>query len=979
MRCDTVGKKIKDWLFGETKHRYINGGKGVISIFLALLMIPFVIQADVLVEVSRYHAVLSALEEIMDFASSSVLAEYDQFVLDRFGILTINQGDGEDSLQSTYENYFNANLEGSRIAWQNESITAQGLYPLSDRTVLKNQILEAAKYGVPTEMASDMLVSSIQQILGKIDVVKNLSAWANAADKTAGAVGAMADVVTVFEDLKKEIDRAEAYKSTYQAQFQNFRDKVNDLVAAMREVTNKTVELNTARNEKSDADRENDDLFGQITSIENEIAQWNTKLNQGQIDQETYQAAVDTLNETLDSLRQQKQDSDTQQQNANTGVTNAQNALNTAQSQAQQKQDDLRSAMASYSTAISNLSQSLASCVSLTDSAIDKINGAISSTSQAYTSISNIENRNNNTENQNKAEALEQENERLEVERDSKEYIDEQQDIQQQIDWNETLIDYYKKDTTYNDTQTTISNTATAVQQGVGGTAEALKYALNGCDPTRAHACIELLDEIKRQVDSFPVSSVTKDYVLDESVYYIEIPSVFASKADVDQAIQKLNEDTTDKDDGSVGFWALMKGLGKMMNGLFKINLFYDGSLNAVIKSNLLANEAGGIDNLISALGTLAADMMEFEFGSSGSNPVQMMVNKLLKLRDIIYDIARVIECLAQYVTQIATGFANTLNQLATGLGDKIVLAEYFNLSCANRTTFTKSNPLTGYKFSKAGMGEAGSTSQEIMKNNALVALVDTVLHFGDGSDEMFRGAECEFLLKGSRSELANQSMVFFDLYILRLAMDVAPILNNAEFQAIKAAADAGSLGVGGLVVLLLYILLEPFVDTIILVNGAKIDLFSSNCIYLVPSGLPTLIGRLIGLKLNDAQQDEIMAQYSAALHQNYQYGEGVQTTDNDGNPILQGAYKDASSLIRADYGDYLFIYLLCQDNEQTLKRFQSLLYLEAKKNSAPFELNKAYTYVSASAKGKYKPFLSAAEIYTSWTMSGTKNQVRGY
>ena len=80
----------------------INGVKGAISLFMAVLMTPFLSIALLLVETGRYNSAVSLLDEAMGVSAVSTLANYDEYLKDRWGLLAFNQ---EHDLEDMYTAY----------------------------------------------------------------------------------------------------------------------------------------------------------------------------------------------------------------------------------------------------------------------------------------------------------------------------------------------------------------------------------------------------------------------------------------------------------------------------------------------------------------------------------------------------------------------------------------------------------------------------------------------------------------------------------------------------------------------------------------------------------------------------------------------------------------------------------------------------------------------------------------------------------
>ena len=67
------------------RYKYINGTKGVISIFLALVILPFTTIAGSLVNAARVNSAVAIFDEALCNASNSTLGTYDKFLRKRFG------------------------------------------------------------------------------------------------------------------------------------------------------------------------------------------------------------------------------------------------------------------------------------------------------------------------------------------------------------------------------------------------------------------------------------------------------------------------------------------------------------------------------------------------------------------------------------------------------------------------------------------------------------------------------------------------------------------------------------------------------------------------------------------------------------------------------------------------------------------------------------------------------------------------------
>ena len=148
-------------------HRWINGTKGAISLMLAALMLPFYSLAAILIETQRYQSSVRALDELLGTSSVSVLANYDKYLHDRFGLLAVAQSPEENALSASLLSYLNKNQLTDIAGLDMDSVSATGLYPLANTAVLRRQIEEYGKFLVPAKVAADF--GNIEDIVKELE------------------------------------------------------------------------------------------------------------------------------------------------------------------------------------------------------------------------------------------------------------------------------------------------------------------------------------------------------------------------------------------------------------------------------------------------------------------------------------------------------------------------------------------------------------------------------------------------------------------------------------------------------------------------------------------------------------------------------------------------------------------------------------------------------------------------------------------
>ena len=251
--------------------------------------------------------------------------------------------------------------------------------------------------------------------------------------------------------------------------------------------------------------------------------------------------------------------------------------------------------------------------------------------------------------------------------------------------------------------------------------------------------------------------------------------------------------------------------------------------------------------------------------------------------------------------------------------------------------------------------------------------MADINAELGSGaSANCFVGAEFEYLLEGTSSEISNQSLTFADLYFLRLFLDIMPIMKNGEVKAMAGVANLVGLG---WLVYVAEILMEPVVDTILLVNGADVDLYSSQ-IFLTPSGVPVMLNEFItmkSLKLDGKEQEKIQKQLEKLTHV-----KGVSGSGGSGY---------AAGLRKFNYTEHMFLLLtIIGDKDESIQRYQEIITME-KENTMyhagaagdSFSLSNAYTRLHAQSSGTMKNLLPIPSLSSRSPFRMEREIYRGY
>lgn len=219
-------------------HRYINGVRGAVSIFLVICMVPLLSIALLLVESARYQSASELLQEILDSAGLSTLAGYDSYLEERFGLLALSQDEDMEDLGTTMDSYIELNNNALGNSATVDSVSATGAFALSDVDIFERQILEYCEVSAPVKNAVEALnVSEIiknlkKEILGK-DGAEQLNNIETMASSTASTSDAITDLLDALVTLKDDAADYQEALEEYQTKYSAFEEKVWDLVVAI--------------------------------------------------------------------------------------------------------------------------------------------------------------------------------------------------------------------------------------------------------------------------------------------------------------------------------------------------------------------------------------------------------------------------------------------------------------------------------------------------------------------------------------------------------------------------------------------------------------------------------------------------------------------------------------------------------------------------------------------------------------------------
>jgi len=868
---------------------YLNcSSKGAISLFMALLMTPFLEIAMILVETGRYNSAVSILDEAMGVSSVSTLADMDPYLHERWGLLALDQG---TNLRDTYQEHLsvNAGILGDTIELQ--GIDVQGIYPLNENALLHGQLLEYAKLNAPVTLAAEL--GNITELLEGLERMKDLGALFNLMTSGINALDAGITLVESAGELKKSAKDLQSLSDSYENSFAGFRTAVAGLIAAL----------------------------GVPVPLEADYRD-----QTGKLDEAGYEAALREREANISSAREK--------------VVQKRERYVEVIGQVIQGMEGYQEDMAACSEAIGKVGTQLANA---TASAIE-FGVQYSEENETLQNIS----------------------ERME-EMENGEYFDPE---------GETYLKLQKQRA---DLQQTVAygNTAHQVQNAMAGglsvVNEGYQKTFSPYSDAVFGAHMEAFRSLKGRVAAYSENAVRGDSALPSfEVYHSAAVTDYVSAEEIDAY---LSEQKTTLFEGA--FKTFLDGILAFFESLVKMSTFYNPNFSATIDMDYYNTQLGGLPGadsdeggvyaIVTSLGELMTTVKDFR-----ENLARMKLLEALKqLKALLTSLVDLLTAIAKFAKDIG----NNIWDLFTGY-DHLYYSTYttFNLPC--RTDYAAGavsfEGMTGYELHKGALPQQGLSSSPPVFGELTAAISAIQSHAGGTGDDLtFSGAELEYVLYGSKSEIANQMYVFFALYLLRLLTNAITVPLNPAVQSMAAASTFGYP-----VVMALVIFLEPLVDTLLLVNGADIPLVKS-MVYLTPTGLPELLKELVKLPtLTEAfNKDGLTSSLLSA------FGE---TTDDFNYQQVLNPNEEIREWFPFDYKKHCFLLLLLTvTKEQQLARIKNLIQMETlyhyqkKGKEYTFDLRNSYTHLKATVDFDVQQMLPSLLDF-----SGTVHrrvQYRGY
>lgn len=198
----------------------------------------------------------------------------------------------------------------------------------------------------------------------------------------------------------------------------------------------------------------------------------------------------------------------------------------------------------------------------------------------------------------------------------------------------------------------------------------------------------------------------------------------------------------------------------------------------------------------------------------------------------------------------------DSMSNLAKGNSwDKVLLMGYLTYSVSNRTNYDSGVSLSGASFSGSG-GLAPKYEAQNVRGEFLVK---------EENKYSFCGAEMEYLMTGKMSEYENQASVFGKLVALQSVMSIWAVANDPFVDGMKIgwSTAAAAVPYAGpalsfamkILTPVLFAMANGTVDTLLLVNGNKVQLFkTAKGVHVNPTGFASALETLMNSKMFDSK-----------------------------------------------------------------------------------------------------------------------------
>ena len=394
------------------------------------------------------------------------------------------------------------------------------------------------------------------------------------------------------------------------------------------------------------------------------------------------------------------------------------------------------------------------------------------------------------------------------------------------------------------------------------------------------------------------------------------------------------------------------------------ITVFYNSKLSSNINTSDWAVAVGAdksSEDFMNAVGNFTSACQDIVEGLAKLDFIKL-ISAAYKIAKAIWELSKaIVESVTKYIEkilEIISATSSNDNKVAgffSYVASDFLVTSYACYNFSNRTNYLSTSGImgsvdepgkTGYSYKYSG-NDTYPGNDKLTNSFAgdFSAFASVMSGTGQPSNDVrFKGAELEYILIGLENECQNQLCSFINMYLLRLAFNIPSVVKDEVIKSLASAYPPFTYAI-----YLLAVLIEPFLDMLILVNGGKVNLIKSD-IFLSAKGILIFIEEFINAinamdkiaKVEGMKPDELKKGLQECI-------KSEESTAGQKAVELNVTYNE----------NMLLLLLLSVKKEDKLKRMQNLVQMEARVKNPDFKLSNAYTYIKADAKCSLKPMLN--------------------
>ena len=217
---------------------FLKNRRGVVSVFMAIILIAIISLSSLLVELGRKRSIDSMFQQMVETSAFSTLSNYDRELYKRFTLMALSPNVDENTLEKYMNACLNTGVSDSKIIDQEialEDLSFQGLYDLANPNVLRNQIEENWKYRGPYNIVDGTLnlEASLTDFVKSLEKsVPALEFFKTAATSFQKVTEVMEKAVALSVATQSMLDAKDTYESgvdTYNSAVEDYEDNINSL------------------------------------------------------------------------------------------------------------------------------------------------------------------------------------------------------------------------------------------------------------------------------------------------------------------------------------------------------------------------------------------------------------------------------------------------------------------------------------------------------------------------------------------------------------------------------------------------------------------------------------------------------------------------------------------------------------------------------------------------------------------------------